>query len=159
VKLRDLARDIQAHLKKSSIDRKTRKRLRSYYDSGRLKLPRIFGYRMKPEGIVVVEDEAKVIRLILELLADGRSIPEIKSHLDQLNARNRSGNLFSRREILEIAKPAYAGLIQTRRGKWIRSSFYKPIVSVETLKSAQRAVQRLSEGADFGLPALMAGCS
>jgi hypothetical protein len=60
------------------------------------------------------------------LLASGKSVGEIKRQLD-------AGNLFIKREILEIAKPAYAGLIQIRRGKWVKSMFYEPIVSVEVL--------------------------
>ena len=36
---------------------------------------------------------------------------------------------------------------------------YAPIVSVKTLKSAQKALERLSEGWDFGFPRLMRGYS
>lgn len=56
-----------------------------------------------------------------------------------------------------MPKPIYAGVIQTRSSRWVKSAFYEPIVSVEILKSAQRAIQRLSEGSKFGFPALDQG--
>ena len=48
-------------------------------------------------------------------------------------------------------------MIQTQLSRWIKSAYYQPIVSVELLKSAQKAVERLSEGLDFAFPALHEG--
>jgi hypothetical protein len=71
-----------------------------------------------------------------------------------MNLRGRSGNRFTLREIIEMPKAIYAGMIPTRSGRWVRSAYYEPIVSVEILKSALKAVQKLSEGQDFSFPAL-----
>jgi hypothetical protein len=157
VKFREFVRDIQAHLKKSSIDRRTRQRLRSYYASGQVKFPRIFGYRQTPNGIEIVEGEGRIIRLVLGMLADGRTIPDVKRHLDSMNLRGRSGNLFTLRDIAAMAKPIYCGRVQTPPGRWVKSAFYAPIVSAELLKNAQRALRGVTEGADFGLPVLDGG--
>jgi hypothetical protein len=131
---------------KFSVERKTKKALRSYRNSGEVKFPRLYGYRQTPAGIVVVEQEARIIRLILELLSDNKSIRDVKRLLDARNLRGRSGNLFTEREIGQMAKPAYAGLIQIHSGRWVKSGYYQPIVAVELLKSAQKAIKRLSEG-------------
>jgi hypothetical protein len=56
-----------------------------------------------------------------------------------------------------MPKVVYCGMIQTRQGKWIRSSYYQPIVSPEIVKKARKAIPRLSEGWDFGLSALDGG--
>ena len=74
-----------------------------------------------------------------------------------MNLRGRSGNLFTRRDILGIVKPIYAGFVQGRRGKWVRSAYYEPIVTVEVLRTAQKALLKLSEGLDFAFPALDEG--
>jgi hypothetical protein len=154
VKFREFVRDIQARAKKTSIDRKTRKRLRSYRNSGELKFPRLYGYRKTPNGTVVVENEARTIQLVLQLLSDGKSVKEIKRKLDEMNLRGRSGNPFTEREIIQMPKPVYAGMIRTRSGRWVKSAYYQPIVPVETLKNARKAVKRLSEGLDFAFPAV-----
>ena len=145
---------IQSRMGKFSVERRTKRALRSYRNSGQLKFPRLYGYRQTPSGIEIVEDEAKIIRLVLQLLSNGRSVQDIKRHLDRMNLRNRSGNLFTTKEIAEMPKPVFAGLIRTHSGRWVKSAYYEPIVSVENLKSAQKAFRRLSEGWDFGLSAL-----
>jgi hypothetical protein len=148
---------IQSRMGKFSVETRTKRALRSYRNSGQLKFPRLYGYRQTPSGIEIVEDEAKIIRLVLQLLSNGRSVQDIKRHLDRMNLRNRSGNLFTTKEIAEMPKPVFAGLIRTHSGRWVKSMFYEPIVSLEVLKSAQRAVARLSEGLSFALPALDEG--
>ena len=94
MRFRDFVRDIETRLKKSSIDRKTRKRLRSYHDSGAVRYSRLYGFRQTPNGIEIVVHEARIIRSVLQMLAAGKSVPEIKQSLDSMNLRNRSGNLF-----------------------------------------------------------------
>jgi DNA-binding transcriptional MerR regulator len=157
VKLQDLINSVQSRVGKFSVERKTKKALRSYRNSGEVKFPRLYGYRQTAAGIVVVEPEARIIRLILQLLSAGKSVSEIKHYLDEMNLRSRSGNRFTEREIRAMAKPVYAGLIQIHSGRWVKSDFYEPIVSVEILKNAQKATERLSEGLNFGFPALDRG--
>jgi hypothetical protein len=157
VKFRDLIHDIQARLEMSSVERKTKKALRSYRNSGALKYPRLYGYRQTPNGIELIENEAKIVRLILQLLSDDKSIREIKRLLDARNLRGRSGNRFALREIIEMPKAIYAGMIRTRSGRWVRSAYYEPLVDMQTLRSAQKAIRRLSEGRIFAFPALDRG--
>jgi hypothetical protein len=113
----------------------------------------------KEGGIEVVESEARIVRLILRMLAAGKSPEEIKRHLDAMNLRSRSGNRFTEREIKAMPKPIYAGVIQTRAGRLVKSAYYRPVVSVEILKSGQKALERLSEGLDFVFLALAEGYS
>ena len=77
-------------------------------------------------GSWLSNNEAKIIRLVLHLLADGKTVREIKHYLDERNVRNRSGNLLSSREIIEMPKAIYAGFVQGRGGKWVKSTFYEP---------------------------------
>ena len=74
--------------------------LRAYRASG-IVYPRLFGYVRSPSsGIIeVVEHEAATIRLILSLVADGKSVRAVKQLLDERNLRGRSGNLFQLRDI------------------------------------------------------------
>ena len=143
---------VQSRMGKFFVARKTKKALRSYRNSGKLKFPRLYGYRQTPSGIQVVENEAKIIRLVLHLLADGKTVREIKHYIGERNMRNRSGNLLSSREIIEMPKAIYAGFVQGRFGKWVKSSFYEPIVSMETLKKCAKGAPEALRGAKFWLP-------
>ena len=154
MKFRDLVNSIQSRWKESSTARRTERGLRHYRNSGQVLYPRLFGYHRTDVGIEVVESEARIVRLILRMLAAGKSPKEIKRALDEMDLRSRSGNRFTEREIRAMPKPVYVGVIETRSGRWVKSAFYEPIVSVEILKSAQKAIQRLLEGQDFGLSAL-----
>ena len=88
------------------------------------------------------------------MLAAGKGLKEIKRALDDMDLRGRSGNRLTLREIIEMPKPVYAGTIQTRAGRWVRSAYYEPLIDSQTLEGAQKALRRLSEGLDFGLSAL-----
>ena len=140
---------VQSRWKESSVARRTERGLRRYRDSGQVLYPRLFGYRQTPNGIEVVESEARTIQLVLQLLSDDKSIQEIKRHLDKMNLRGRSGNLFTERDIRLMPKPVYCGRVQTPSGRWVRSEHYPPIASPEVLRKARKAVGWLTEGQDF----------
>lgn len=147
VKFSDVVQDIQKRWRESSIARRTERGLQAYHNSGRVLYPRLFGYRRTADGIVVVDSEARIVRSILEMLARGKSVEEVKRRLDDLNIRGRSGNLLTHREIAAMVKPVYCGRIEIGSG-WVRSEHYPPIVGVELVKKARKA---LSEGLDFDL--------
>ena len=154
MKFRDIIGNLQSRWKQSSVTRRTVQGLRRYRTSGEIKFPRIYGYRQTPNGIEVVEEEGRIIRLILGMLSDDKSVQEIKRLLDARNLRGRSGNLFTLRDIAAMVKPIYCGRVQTPSGRWVRSEHYRPLVSPEVLRKAKEAIHRLSEGWDFGLLAL-----
>ena len=132
MRFRDIIGGIQSRRKDATIVRRTQREFRKYRNSGRIKFPRLYGYLQTPSGIQIVEEEARVIRIVLGLLAMGKDVDEVKGVLDKRGIRNRSGNLFSMREITEMPKPAYAGMIKTESGgRWVKSEHYKPIVSPE----------------------------
>ena len=96
MKFRDLAKQFHNRIQQKSVARKTEKGLRRYQNSGEVKFPRIYGYRNTPDGIEVVEEEAKIVRIILGMLALGRLPAEVKKELDRRGARNRSGDTILR---------------------------------------------------------------
>jgi hypothetical protein len=159
VKFKDAFQDIQRRWKESSIARRTERGRRAYRASGEVLYPRLYGYRRTAVGIEIIESEALVIRSILTMLADGKSVESVKHLLDARNLRNRSNNLFTQREIIEMPKPAYAGMIETTSGRWVKSNHYPPITSDAEIvvRKARRAVEKLSEEQDFPLPGFQEG--
>ena len=156
MKFRDILGNFQSQLKKASVERRTQRAVHAYRNSGDVKYtPRLYGYHQTPNGMEVVEDEAKVIRIVLGLLAIGTAVDEVKKNLDKRNIRNRSGNLLTKKEIIEMPKPIFAGMVKTESsGRWVKSAHYEPIVSVEILRKAQKTIRKVSEGADYRPPAI-----
>ena len=154
VKFKNLIGDIGSHIKKEFVARKTQRAVDRYRNSGEVKFPRIYAYRQTPNGVEVVPDEAKVVRIVLGLLVMGKTPDEIKRDLDKRGIRNRSANRFTTDEIKAIPKPVYAGMILAKSGKLVQSNQYEALVSIEILKKAQRAVKKVSEGADYRPPAI-----
>jgi hypothetical protein len=154
VKLRDITKHFQSRWKDASVAHKTQKAVNRYRNSGEVKYPRIYGYRQTPGGVEVVQDEAKVVRIVLGFLVMGKTPEEIKKDLDRRGVRNRSGNRFTEDEISKFAKPVYSGMVAAKNGRLVQSRYYEPIVSVEILKKAQKALKRVSEGADYCPPAI-----
>src|SRR5208337_1641137 len=125
---------IQSHIKKEIVARKTQRAVSRYRNSsGEVKYPRIYAYRQTPDGVEVVEEEAKIVRIILGMLALGRSPAEVKKELDRRGARNRSGDKFCEDEIKRMVKPVYMGKIFAS-GKMIDSKVYPALVSPEIWK-------------------------
>ena len=154
MKFKDLLGGFQDRVKKVSVERKTQRAVSRYRNSGEVKYPRIYAYRQTPNGVEIVQDEAKVVRIVLGFLVMGKTPDEIKKDLDGRGVRNRSGNRFTTEEIKAMPKPVYAGLIMSKSGKLVQSKHYEPIVSREIWQKAQRAVKKVSEGADYRAPAI-----
>ncbi len=56
-----------------------------------------------------------------------------------------------------MPKAIYAGRVKAGPRRFVRSAYYQPIVSVEALKNAQKALEKLSEGLDIAFPPLDEG--
>jgi hypothetical protein len=145
VKFRDLAKQFQDRIQQKAVARKTQKRLRHYRNSGEVTYPRLFGYRRTPNGVEVVDDQAKCVRLIVGLLALGRLPAEVKKEMDKRGERNGSGDRFTEDEIKRIAaKVVYTGRILTTSGKFVASKIYQPLIAVEIWSKAQKNLKRMS---------------
>lgn len=145
MKFKNLIGDIKSHIKREIVARKTKRGLTRYRNSGEVTYPRLLGYRQTPNGIEVVEDQAKSVRIILGLLALGRSPADIKKELDLRGARNGSGDKFCEDEIKRMVKPVYMGRIQAS-GKMVPSKVYPALVSVEIWNQARKHLKRMTEG-------------
>lgn len=155
MKFSDLTKHFQSRWKEASVARRTQRAVDRYRNSGEVKYPRIYGYRQTLDGVEVVPDEAKVIRIAFGLLAMGKTLDGIKQDLDKRGIRNRSGNRFTSDEIKAMAmKPIYAGLILGKNGRLIQSKHYEPIASREIWQKAQKALKKVSEGADYRPPVI-----
>ncbi len=149
MKFKNLIGDLQAHIRREIVARKTNKGRDRYRNSGEVKYPRIYGYRQTPNGVEVVPDEAKVVRIVLGLFVIGKTPEEIRQDLIRRDIRNRSGNRFTIDEIKAMPKPVYCGMILAKSGKkLIPSKYYEPIVSLEVLKRGQKALNKVSKGAE-----------
>jgi Recombinase len=146
VKFRDLAKQFQDRMQQKAVARKTEKGLRRYRNSGEVRFPRIYGYHETSGGVEVVENEAKCVRIIIGMLALGRSPEQVKKEMDKRDERNRSGDRFCEDEILRMLKPVYMGMILGASGKMVPSKHYPALVSPEIWKKASKAVKRLTEG-------------
>ena len=147
MKFKNLIGDIKSHIKKEMVARKRQRGVDRYRrTSGEIKFSRLYAYRQTTNGVEVVEDEAKVVRIILGLLALGRSPADIKKEMDLRGARNGSGDKFCEDEIKRMLKPVYMGRIQGSSGKMVPSKHYPALVSPEIWKKAQKSLKRLTEG-------------
>lgn len=126
-------------VKKAKENRK--KGIRAYYNSGEVYLSRVFGYRLV-EGHYIPDDRyAGHIRTIYSLLAAGKTLPEIKTALDEMKARDSSNNRYSISRIIAIAeRPIYCGYL-LQRGRLVAVKNLKALVSLDTWKQAQKTVK------------------
>ena len=97
-----------------------------------------FGYRIGPDGrLVVVPDEAEVVRLMFRLYTeDGLGIRLIAQRLNDQGMRTRRGGAWSLAAVHDLLKnPAYIGTA-TRFGMR-RPKAHPAIVTPETFRAAQ----------------------
>jgi len=127
---------------KSVVAKQKRKSgTRTYYSGSEVYFSRLFGYRLVEKHYLPDERFAKFISKIFELLAEGKTLPEIKAYLDEAKAHDSSNNRFSLSRITAIAeRPIYAGFLY-QRGRLVKIENLTPIVSLELWKSAQRQLR------------------
>lgn len=140
----NLLKNAAEKIKKKYIKKKTAMRLDQYRHSPRLRLSKIYGYKMKDdENAERVPEEAAILRKVFDMFAQGKSVEDIKKKLDAAGERTRFGNLFSTGQLLSFpSKSLYAGLVQKKSGGYVRSTVYPPIVSPEIFEKAKREVKK-----------------
>ncbi len=128
---------------KNVVSKQKRKAgVRAYYSGGEVYLSRVFGYHLV-DGRRYEPDEryAPAIRTIFEMLAAGRTLPEIKTTLDELKARDSSHNRYSIFRIIAIAeRPIYCGYL-LQRGRLVAVKNLTALVSLDIWKQAQKTVK------------------
>ena len=93
-----------------------------------------YGYQYKNGNLIVVEDEAHIVRAIFNMYADGKSLQFICDHLNNAGIESKKGVGWSRQTISNILhNPVYVGdrvwdgiKLQTKT---------EPIVSLEKFKA------------------------
>lgn len=119
-----------------------------------------YGYRRKTvekrRTLEIYEPEAQFVRLAFDLYAAGKGCDAIATRLNELGARPRRADAFTRTTILKMIKnPVYAGKIVYNREQWTRKDgkigvrirpesewvvsdgLHKPIVDAETFAGCQ----------------------
>ena len=139
-----LVRNVAAKVRKEYVKKKTAAKADQYRHSPRLRLSKLYGYKMKDdEKAERVPEEAAILRKVFDMFASGKPVAEIKATLDSQDARTRFRNRFSTGQLLSFpSKSLYAGLVQRRTGGYVRSAVYPPIVSPETFEKAKREVKK-----------------
>lgn len=70
----------------------------------------IFGYKKENGKLIIIEDEAKVVRKMFDLYDSYSSLKKVSSKLEQLKLFNRKGNIFDGTTIRRILmNPKYKG--------------------------------------------------
>lgn len=115
---------------------------RIYFSGGKVFFSRLFGYRLVNNHYEPDPRYAPALKTIFEMLAVGNMLPEIKTKLDSMGARDSSNNRYSLSRISAIAeRPIYAGYLQ-KGLRMTRINNLTPIVSIETWRKAQSTIRR-----------------
>ena len=152
--------DAAAKVRERRIKHKTAARLEKYRHSPRLKLSRLYGYKMVDEKAERIPEEARVVLKVFMLFTQGKSAEQIKATLDEQDIRTRLGNRWTVAQVMGLVRPIYAGLVPKSSGGFgfVASSVYPPILSQETYRAAQKALKRQVEAAEIDpITALLGG--
>lgn len=103
-----------------------------------------FGYKMEEKSLVVCVEEAKIIRQVFEMFADGESMVKIARKLNQMGICSHRGNKIENRTVeYWLNNPVYIGKVRwnpngkTQRYHWndseiiVADGFHQSIVSEE----------------------------
>jgi hypothetical protein len=127
-------------LKTALRQQKRKAGVRAYYSSGTVYWSRLYGYRLVDGHYVIDERYASAIRTIFEMLAAGKTLPEVKAALDEMKVRDSSNNRYSFARITALIRPIYAGYIE-QRGKLVEVKNLTPIVTLEIYRKAKKQVR------------------
>lgn len=112
-----------------------------------------FGYEMKDKKLVILEDEAKAIKLVFDDFLNGQGFLQIAKKLNDLGYLTHRGNKFENRTIEYILNnPVYCGMARwTPTGKIKRNykcedsliveSNHKPIIDKKTFDLVQKKLE------------------
>lgn len=114
-----------------------------------------FGYRMKNKKLVIVPEEAEVIRQIFSNFIAGKAYFAISRECNEAGIRTHRGGLFENRTVdYIIHNPVYAGFVRWTPTKKIRRDFSNPeslivkgeheaIIDMATYSAAQKHAEEL----------------
>ncbi len=127
---------------KTAITKQKRKAsVRAYYSGGTVYMSRLYGFRLIAGHYSPDERFAPGIRTIFEMLAAGKSLPEIKAALDSAGMRDSSNNRYSISRIIAIAeRPIYSGYL-LQRGRMVAVKNLTALTSLDTWKKAQKQLR------------------
>lgn len=112
-----------------------------------------FGYEMKDKKLVILEDEAKAIKLVFDDFLNGQGFLQIAKKLNDLGYLTHRGNKFENRTIEYILNnPVYCGMARwTPTGKIRRNykcedsliveSNHEPIIDKKTFDLVQKKLE------------------
>jgi hypothetical protein len=145
-----LLSDAAAKVKDAHIKRKTKSNFEKYQHSPRLKLSRLYGYRLKEDGKAErIPEEARIVQRVFNMFVEHKSAEEIKATVDGDDVRTRFNDRWSLAQVMAMIRPIYAGLVVKRGGGIIKSEVYPPIVPQETWQKAQKEVKRQVQAAEI----------
>jgi hypothetical protein len=111
-----------------------------------------------PDGTAeIIPSEAEIVRLVIGMLAAGEPVEKVKAELDSHHLRTRAGKAWSAGQILLLVRPIYAGMVKGRLGTYQRSSVYSAIVSLKTIRQAQKEIKKQIEDASRPTSSRLAG--
>jgi hypothetical protein len=143
VRLQRVLDNLASSLHAAKVARKTSSHRRKWRASPELRLSRLYGYRLTPNGTAeIVPDEAEIIRLVIKMFAAGRSVAEVKAELDKRGRRNRSRKRFAAGEVMGLVRWIYSSQIKGPLGLNRRSEVYPAIVTPKMVKLAQKTLKR-----------------
>lgn len=138
-------------------------RIRSNFKNGKVFSKTILGYRIEESTLVVVEEEAKIVKQIYELYIKGYGIGKIAKTLNESGYKSRLGNNFSRSTIFLILRNRdYTGdlllqktykkdFLATRstinngeRDSYLVENAHEEIIDKDLFESVQKEIERRS---------------
>ncbi len=97
-----------------------------------------YGYDLTDEGLVVNEEEARTVRRIYRLRAEGSSLQSIADHLNSLSIRSKKGLDWSKQSVSRILRnPLYCGYV--RWADVLRQGEHQAIISREEFRGLHEA--------------------
>jgi hypothetical protein len=117
---------------------------RAYFANGEVYLSRLFGYKLIGKRYEPDPRYMSAIKTIFEMLADGKTLVEIKEALDSMKVRDSSNNRYSFARIMSLVRPIYAGYIE-QRGKLVEVKNLTPLVTLEVYRKATKQIKMESK--------------
>jgi len=98
------------------------------------------GYRVDGGRLHVEPGEARVVQRMFDLCLRGKTLEEIGSEMDRINARTKRGTFWSQVKVYRILhNPVYAGFL--RWDGLMRKGEHEPLVAVESFNRVQELLR------------------
>ena len=147
MKFSKLLSDAAARVKEAHIKRKTKANFGKYQYSPRLKLSRLYGYKLREDGKAErVQEEARVIQRVFNMFVEHKSAEEIKATLDKDDVRTRFRDRWTVAQLMAMIKPIYAGVVAKKGGGFVRSEVYSVCRLPRNLAKSPEGAQTASSG-------------